>query len=629
MLAMNRRSLRARWRDTQFARRLLSECADSYVRRCLVFAFLIMATSAVLSALTPIALKFLIDSLQKPGGAHHWAPMLLAAYVASEFLQRILSALQPRFHGRGEQRLRRSLSRRMFEHILSLPLRFHLDRSTGAIGEILTQGINGYEILLRHILNTLLPVVVECTSVALILVQFGHAKYLGILLGAAFAYAIAFGGAAASVAQPAKAISSAQVRAHAALTDALLNCEAVKCFDGVKPLTRRFDHMLGAIEVAWDRYFGKTTSNGVYVAAIFCAALGSACALALDDVHHGLMTPGDFVLVTIYVARVVQPIEQIGYAVRDISQGMSLLGRLLDLFREPSEEPAKQRLDSGERPVIGSGDSISTPSVCSSLGSEPSFGHGSIAFEDVKFAYTRARPVLNGVTFRIAPGRTLGIVGASGGGKSSLIRLLFRLYSPDVGRILLDDRDLTSLRLEEIRRAIAIVPQDTVLFNDSIGNNIAFARDGASRTEIEAAARVAHLHAFISALPEGYDTQVGERGLKLSGGEKQRVAIARAALKRPQVFVFDEATSSLDSRTEAEILANLRSVAVGCTTLIIAHRLSAVTHADEILVLKDGHISERGSHRELMIRPDGVYAELWRAQHRHVLSEALNVTASG
>jgi len=310
-----------------------------------------------------------------------------------------------------------------------------------------------------------------------------------------------------------------------------------------------------------------------------------------------VMTVGGLVLVHTYIVRLVQPLEMLGYAVRDMSQGIAFLEQMLALLRERREgEPQRSSTPARRCP-------------------------GELAFEHVSFAYGPQRPVLSDVSFHVPAGRTVAVVGASGAGKSSLIRLLFRLYEPDAGRILLDGEPIAHMPLSRLRQAIAVVPQDTVLFHDTIAKNIGFGRAGSQRWEIEQAARVASLHELISSLPEGYETLVGERGLKLSGGERQRVAIARAALKRPCIFVFDEATSSLDTQTARAILDNLLDVSRRATTLCIAHRLSTVVHADEILLLDRGTLVERGTHAQLL-RLDGRYARLWQAQQAHQTREA-------
>jgi ATP-binding cassette subfamily B protein len=300
------------------------------------------------------------------------------------------------------------------------------------------------------------------------------------------------------------------------------------------------------------------------------------------------MALGDFVLVNTYVLQLVRPVEMLGNAVQSCSQGLAMLERLTHLFREAPEPPCGIRTGSAAGP-------------------------GALEFDGVSLSYREDRPVLRNVSFRIAPKRTLGIVGSSGSGKSTIVRLLMRLVEPDDGRILLDDAPICDLDLAHLRRAIAVVPQDTALFNDTLAYNIALGRTHASFPDVQHAARVAHLHDFIMSLPDGYDTRVGERGIKLSGGERQRVSIARAVLKSPQIYVFDEATSSLDSQSEQQILANLREIAKHSSTLVIAHRLSTVLHADEIVVLEYGRIVERDSHSSLL-RQNGRYAALWRAQ---------------
>jgi ATP-binding cassette subfamily B protein len=286
--------------------------------------------------------------------------------------------------------------------------------------------------------------------------------------------------------------------------------------------------------------------------------------------------------------QVIRPVEMLGYAMQGFSQGMAMLMKMLELFDERTEPSHAEE-------------------------QEPLQGPGAICFDGVSLSYNPDRVVLNNVSFTLPAGKTLGIVGASGAGKSTIVRLLVRLYEPDSGRILIDGIPTSELALSRLRRAIAVVPQDTVLFNDTIGYNIGFGRFGAAQAEIEQAARLAHLHDFIMSLPEGYATRVGERGIKLSGGERQRVSIARATLKNPRVYVFDEATSSLDSHTEREILGNLKEISKTSTTLIIAHRLSTVVHADEIIVLGQGGVLERGTHAQLL-EAGGAYATLWRAQ---------------
>jgi len=574
------------------ALQLLWSESDSYVRRRIAGAFSLVIAYSMLTALAPIAFAYLVDMFADAKSvARDWLPaLLLGSYVLSQFLVRSLSAIRDLLHGRAEQRLYRYLSRRLFSHIIRLPLRFHLERKTGAMGETLTQGLNGYQMLVQHLIYTILPSLVEFGTIVVVLFAFGHPLYLLIYAAAAVSYAFAFAHGAAAVTEPAQVASAAHVEAHAVLTDSLLNYETVKYFDAEKAVYDKYDAALATTESAWGLFFKRRTSNSLIVGLIFAVSLGAALGLAGYEVMRGTMTIGEFVLINSYMLRITVPLEMLGYAVRDVSQGLAFLQKLLELFREKPEVDV-------------------APAVSGNI-----TARGELVFDHVSFSYRSDRVVLKDVSFSVPAGRTVAIVGMSGSGKSSLIRLLFRLCEPEKGDIRLDGISVSGMPLSRLRRSIAVVPQDMVLFNDTIGNNIAFGRWGSTRENVERAARLAHLHGFIASLPEGYDTMVGERGLKLSGGERQRIAIARAAVKQPRIFVFDEATSSLDTRTEREILRNLMEVSQGCTTLVIAHRLSTIVHADEIVVLESGTIVERGTHSALL-QTDGAYAALWRVQH--------------
>lgn len=596
-------------RSLREALRLLWSESDSYIRRRLGLALSLVIGYSALTALAPIAFAYLVDlfagirvdlfadSRKSDGAVNIGLPvMLVGAYVLSQFLVRALSAVRDLLHGRGEQRLYRYLSRRLFAHIVGLPLRFHLERKTGAMGETLTQGLHGYQMLLQHSVYTILPALVEFGTIILVLIVFGHPLYLIIYAVAALSYAYAFARGAAAVTEPARAASSSHVEAHAVMTDSLLNYETVKYFNAEIAVYDKYDIALERTESAWARFYRLRTLNSLVVGLIFACSLAAALGYAAYEVMRGTMTLGDFVLINSYMLRITVPLEMVGYAVRDVSQGLAFLSRMLDIFREkPEWDPADKR---GEGPET----------------------RGELVFDHVNFSYRSDRVILRDVSFSVPAGRTVAIVGISGSGKSSLIRLLFRLCDPDSGQVVLDGVPISEMPLSALRQSIAVVPQDLVLFNDTIANNIAFGRWGATREGVERAARLAHLHTFIASLPDGYDTMVGERGLKLSGGERQRVAIARAAVKQPRIYVFDEATSSLDTRTEREILRNLTEVSKGCTTLVIAHRLSTIVHADEIVVLEQGTIIERGSHASL-IAADGAYAALWRVQN-HSAGEA-------
>ena len=376
------------------------------------------------------------------------------------------------------------------------------------------------------------------------------------------------------------------------MTDSILNYETVKYFTAESVVQERVSRALTRTENGWIGFSRRYAYNGLGVATIFAGFLAVTVLYAAHEVQAGRMTVGSFVLVNTYMLQVVRPVEMFGYAMQNLSQGMAFLGKMFEIFRERAEPPPS------DVPPAGDG-----------------AGPGRLDFEAVGVSYRADRVILQDVNFTVPAGKTLGVVGGSGAGKSTLVRLLVRLIEPDAGRILLDGTAIGDLPLCAVRQAIAVVPQETVLFNDTIGYNIAFGKAGSTPAEVEHAARLAHLHDFIMSLPDGYDTRVGERGVKLSGGEKQRVSIARAAIKRPRIYVFDEATSSLDSNTEREILRNLREISRFSTTLVIAHRLSTVVHADEILVLEGGTIVERGSHAALL-RQNGRYATLWEVQQK-------------
>lgn len=589
------------------ALQLFWSVADRFTKKCLLLALATAASGALLASLSPIALKLIVDALgtgAMPTHALLTPAGLVLLYVVGQFLFRCSTELRIVLHGRAEQRVRRRISRRLFEHLVRMPLRFHLERKVGALGETVEQGLRGYELLLQHLVYTLVPVAIEFTAIAVVLIQLNQVKYLAILGLAAVAYVIAFHRWAAKIYQPSEDVSQAHIDSHGVLTDSLMNQEAIKYFDAEPLVCQRYDNALGHRESAWRRFFNQYAINGLIVATIFGLSLGASLILGARDAMRGAMTVGDFVLVNAYVIRLVQPLELLGFAVRDIAQGLAFLNAMLTLFREKPEPSGNAALTQQVRPSAGE-----------------------LSFEHVSFSYHPGRVTLKDVCFRVPPGKTVAIVGVSGSGKSSLIRLLFRLYEPDAGRILLDGVPINHTELSHVRQAIAIVPQDTVLLHDSVAANISLGRFGATRAEIENAARIANLHDLIVSMPEGYETVVGERGMKLSGGERQRVAIARAALKRPRIFVCDEATSSLDSRTEREIMRNLVELSTHCTTLIIAHRLSTIAHADEIVVLHHGVIVERGAHAELRDR-GGYYAGLWDAQNsasgRHEMNRAGN-----
>lgn len=574
--------------------RLFWSMASGYVRRRILLALVLIVISSGITALAPVALKFVVDGFSgQPSSLGLSVFALVGLYILSQWLGRVIGELRTLAHGQADRRLYRALSDRLFSHVMQLPFQFHVERQTGALNETLSNGLQGFNLVLQTSIYTLLPVLVQLGTVSIVLMELEQPIFVVLFFFAIACYAAAFTYGATKITKAARGASSAQIEARAVMTDSILNYETVKLFTAEPMVRERLDVALGRTETEWLRFYRSRTVNGVLVATIFAGFLGVTVLYAAREVLAGRMTVGTFVLVNTYMIQLVAPIEQIGFAMQALSQGYAFLEKMLDLFRQKPETSSAQL-----RPQQESREHVVA---------------GALTFENVSASYGSDRQILKDVSFHVPPGRTLGIVGSSGAGKTSIIRLLFRLYEPTAGRILADRVPIASMPLEALRSAIAVVPQDTVLFNESIGYNIGFGRIGSTSVQIEQAAKVAHLHEFICKLPEGYDTKVGERGLKLSGGEKQRVAIARAALKGPRIYVFDEATSSLDSRTEQEILTNIRELSRHATTLIVAHRLSTVVHADEIVVLHAGSIVERGTHAELL-GLQGRYAELWRAQ---------------
>ena len=559
------------------------------VRLSVVLALVIIAS--VLTALGPVALKLVVDGFTGQTKGTSVSPLLLIGlYVLSQWLARAIGEIRGLIYARAERRMFRALSERLFAHLMQLPLRFHLDRQTGAVSQTLDNGLQGYQMIQHHLVFTFLPVTAELGTIIVVLMRSAHPIFLVLFCGALVCYAAAFTYAAITLSGPAETASAAHVDANAAMTDGILNYETVKYFTAEAIVQEKVSQALWRTEAEWVRFFRRYAFNGLVVATIFAVFLGATILYAAHEVGGSRMTVGDFVLVNAYMLQVVRPVEMLGYAMQGLSQGVAMLKKMLALFRET---PEPQRSD--DRVPLG--------------------GPGELEFENVVLSYPSQRAVLKGVSFKIPAGKMLGIVGASGSGKSTIVRLLVRLFEPDSGRILLGGIPISALSLAKLRRSIAVVPQDTVLFNDTIGCNIAFGKALSAHEDIEQAAKLAHLHAFIMSLPDKYNTRVGERGVKLSGGEKQRVSIARAAIKRPRIYVFDEATSSLDSNTEREILRNLQEMSRFSTTLVIAHRLSTIVHADEIVVLENGTIVERGTHASLL-RENGRYAALWQTQQQ-------------
>ena len=565
--------------------------ADRFVKARLAAALLLTLFTSALTGLGPVALKLVVDRFAGDMKASTVpVALLIGLYVLSQWLARSVGEIRASFYASAEQRMVRTLSERLFAHVMRLPLRFHLNRQTGAVTQALTNGMQGYQLVLHTLMFNTLPIATELATIVVVLSRLDQPAFLLFFAGAIVCYAVVFGYAARRTQKAAKSGSAAQVDANAAMTDSILNYETVKYFAAETVVQQGVGAALTRTEKEWVRFSRQFAVNGLCVALLYTAFLALTIFYAARETEAGRISIGTFVLINTYMLQIVRPVEALGYAVQALSHGMANLDKMLELLRQQPEELAK-----GDAALLA--------------------GPGALEFSNVGVSYRSDRTILEKVSFRVPAGRTLGIVGHSGSGKSTIVRLLTRLIEPDSGRILLDGVPISGLSLIRLRESIAVVPQDTILFNETISYNIAFGKAGSTRDEVEEAARLAHLHDFIMTLPEGYETRVGERGVKLSGGEKQRVSIARAVIKRPRIYVFDEATSSLDTRTEREIMQSLREISYHSTTLVIAHRLSTVVYADHIVVLEAGVIVEQGAHEELLEKK-GRYASLWHAQQQ-------------
>jgi ABC-type transport system involved in Fe-S cluster assembly fused permease/ATPase subunit len=490
-----------------------------------------------------------------------------------------------------QQRAVRTAARRTFQHLHALSLRFHLDRQTGALARAIDRGSQGIQSVLRLAVFNVVPTIIELLLVTAIIWHLFDWRFAAITFSAVVSYAGFTMSFAAWRSRIRRAMNDTDNDASTKALDSLLNYETVKYFGNEPHEVARYDAALARYEGAAVRVQVSLNLLNIGQAFIIAAGLTLIMLMATREVRGGMMTVGQFVLVNTYLMQLYQPLGFLGMVYMTIKQGlvdMEQMFRLLEVDREITDRP-------GAAVLAAHGPA------------------GEVRFEGVHFGYRPDREILRGIDFIVPAGRKLAIVGPTGAGKSTISRLLFRFYDVTQGHIRIDGQDIRDVTQESLRAAIGVVPQDTVLFNDTIRYNIAYGRVGATQDQIEHAARLAQVHDFIASLPEGYDTRVGERGLKLSGGEKQRVAIARTILKDPRILILDEATSALDTRTEQDIQAALRAVARHRTTLVIAHRLSTVVDADEIIVLADGRVAERGRHAALLAR-DGLYARMWALQ---------------
>ncbi len=573
---------------------------ESRARVSLALLCLVVAKGAVI--LIPFLLKYLVDALQEQN-LQQLPIMVLAslvlAYGAARFANVFFGELRDTIFGRVTERAMRRVGLQVFRHVHELDLDFHLNRRTGGLARDIERGTTGVSFLMRFFVFNIIPTLFEiAVVVTILLVNYGPSFAL-ITLVSVIIYGLFSFRATEWRTRFVREMNAADSASNTRAVDSLMNFETVKYFTNEDFEANRYDRELEKWELA--RRKNRLSLFGLNGGQALIIAIAQTCmiGLAVNQVRIGTLTLGDFVLINQFMIQLFLPLNFLGFVFREIKGSMANIEKLFELL--------------AIKPKV-----VDTPDAV-----ELRIGAGGIKFDNVSFAYHQDRPILRGISFTIEPGKKVAVVGASGAGKSTLVKLLFRFYDPDGGRISIDGQDIAKITKHSLRQAIGIVPQDTVLFNDSLFENVRYGNPTASDADVDEAIGLAHLDNFISQLPEGRDTLVGERGLKLSGGEKQRVAIARTLLKRAPILVFDEATSSLDSKSEQAILTALQEISQHHTSLVIAHRLSTIVDSDLILVMQQGQIAEQGSHQQLLEKNE-LYAELWRAQQKNVSLSGLS-----
>jgi ATP-binding cassette subfamily B protein len=567
---------------------------QTWVKRRVVWALIALFVAKLVAVGTPYFYKAAVDALAGEGQNPAWmlgagAVGLTVAYGLARLMNVGFQQLRDVIFARVAQRALRQLALETFTHIHRMSLRYHITRKTGGLSRIIERGVKGVEFLLRFLLFSIGPLVLELLLIAIVLWTLFDFWYLAVVVGVIAAYVAFTFKVTEWRVKLRKQMNDQDTDANQKAIDSLLNFETVKYFGAEAREASRYDAAMAGYEKAALQTSYSLAFLNFGQSMLITGGLVAVMVMAAVGVQSGSLTVGDFVMVNAYMIQITMPLNFLGTVYREIRQSLVDMGEMFGLL-----EQAPDVVDKPNAQVL-------------------KVTGGDLWLDGVKFGYDPERPILKGIDLRVGPGETVAVVGPSGSGKSTIGRLLFRFYDVQGGALRIDGQDLRDVTQDSLHASIGVVPQDTVLFNDSVGYNIGYGRDGATQAEIEEAAKAAQIHDFIKGLPEGYATQVGERGLKLSGGEKQRVGIARTLLKNPPILLLDEATSALDTETERDIQGALKRAGEGRTVITIAHRLSTVADADRIVVLEQGRIVEEGTHADLLVK-QGRYATLWQRQ---------------